>query len=122
MNRVVLILLSIAASAAFSQGTKAWEWLVRPAETKYVIYGGSLGDTTAPTRNDIHVAFYVQGRAAKDMFEAMGPDRKDVCGVGEGARIREKDNLSCVYRPGDGYRCDFGFDLRSGKSIGGSIC
>ncbi|TWI51240.1 hypothetical protein IP92_00224 [Pseudoduganella flava] len=76
----------------------------------------------APTRNDVHVAFYVRGRAAKDMFNAMDPDRKSECGIEDGARVRQKENVACRYRPSDGYECDFGFDLRSGKSIGGSIC
>jgi len=122
MKRLALVLLSIAASAALSQGMQAWEWLTRPAETKYVIYGGELGDTMAPARDNVRVAFYVRGRAAREMFEAMGPDRKATCGVEKGVRIREKDRLACLYRPGDGYQCDFGFDLRTGKSIGGSIC
>ncbi|GGY50393.1 hypothetical protein [Pseudoduganella albidiflava] len=122
VKRSFLVLLAIAASAAFSQGTQAWEWLLRPAETRYVIYGGELGDTIAPTPDNARVAFYVRGRAAKDMFEAMGPDRKAACGVEKGVRIRERDNLACLYRPTDGYQCDFGFNLRTGKSIGASIC
>lgn len=122
MKRFALVLLLVAASAAFSKGTQAWEWLQRPAETKYVIYGGELGDTVAPTRDNVRVAFYIRGQAAKEMFQAMGPDKKSACGVGEGMRIREKDNLACLYRPKEGYQCDFGFDLRTGKSVGGSIC
>lgn len=114
--------LLLAASAAFSRTVQACEWLLRPAETRYVIYGGELRDTSAPTRSDARVAFYVRGRAGKEMFEAMGPDNKPACGVEKGVRIREKDNFACIYRPGDGYQCDFGFDLRTGKSIGGSIC
>ena len=111
-----------SACAAVAQGVQIWEWAPRSAEVKYVVYGGDLGDPYAATPRDVRVAFYVRGRAAKEMFEAMGPDRKSECGIEKGGRIREKEHVACTYRPSDGYQCDFGFDLRSGKSIGGSIC
>lgn len=76
----------------------------------------------ALTPNEVQVAFYVRGRAAKEMFDAMGPGRKSECGIEKGGRVREKEHVACSYRPSDGYQCDFGFDLRSGRSIGGSIC
>jgi hypothetical protein len=41
--------------------------------------------------------------------------------LAHGAQIWEW-NVSCGYRSSDGYQCGFGFDLRSGKSIGGLIC
>ena len=70
------------------------EWATRPAEVKYLIYGGDPGGTYKPVPNDVHVVFYVRG----------------------------KEHVACRYRPSVGYQCDFGFDLTSGKSIGGSIC
>ena len=120
-----LRIVSFAIAGAFfalAHGAQVWEWTQRPAEVKYAIYGGDLGDAYAPTSNDVRVAFYVRGSAAKEMFEAIGPDRKSECGIERGGRVREKEHVVCSYRPSDGYQCDFGFDLRSGKSIGGSIC
>lgn len=122
MKPFALLATLIGAVAALAHGAQQWEWNTRPAEVQYVIYGGNLGDTYAPASKDVHVAFYVRGRAAKEMFDAMGPDRKSECGIEKGGRVREKENVACRYRPSDGYECDFGFDLRSGKSIGGSIC
>jgi hypothetical protein len=87
-----------------------------------VIYGGGLGDPYAPTPENKRIAFSVKGKAAKQMFDAMGPDLKNVCGAEGGTRIREKDAVSCRFSKSDGYICDFGFDLTTGKSIGGSVC
>ena len=119
--RIVFFAMA-GAFLALAHGTEVWEWAMRPAEVKYAMYGGDLGDVYAPTPNDVRVAFYVRGRAAKEMFEAMGPDRKSECGIEKGGRVRVKQHVACSYRPSDGYQCDFGFDLRSGESIGGSIC
>lgn len=122
MKRFVLAFVSVPVFAALAHAAHEWEWMLRPAEARYVLYGGDIGDTHAPAPNDVHVAFYVRGRAAKEMFDAMGPDRKTECGIEKGGRVREKEHVACRFRPSDGYQCDFGFDLSSGKSIGGSIC
>ena len=65
---------------------------------------------------------HIRGQAAREMFNAMGSDRKNLCGIEIGGRVREREHLACRYTPSDGYQCDFGFDLATGKSIGGSIC
>lgn len=51
----------------------------RPARTSYRLYGGELGDPTIPSSGDKKVAFSVVGRAAKQIFDAIGPDRPDAC-------------------------------------------
>jgi hypothetical protein len=88
----------------------------------YVIYGGGLADPHAPATGDKHIAIWIKGRAAKEVFDALGSDLKDACGTEDGGRVRAKENVSCTYHRKDGYACDFGFDLTSGRSIGGSIC
>jgi hypothetical protein len=122
VKRIAFAIAVVASFAALAHGAQKWEWVLRPADVRYGVYGGDLGDTYAPTPKDVHIAFYVRGRAAKEMFDTMGPDRKSECGIEKGARVREKQHVACRYRPSDGYQCDFGFDLSSGKSIGGSIC
>lgn len=96
----------------------------REASASYLIYGGSLGDMTAPGPSDKKIAFSVKGRAAKDLFEAIGPDKHDVCLEGTGIRVRHKndENLKCTLSKKGEYRCSFGFDLKTGKSILGTIC
>jgi hypothetical protein len=93
----------------------------KPTSSRYVVYGGALDDPTKPTDKDSKVSFFVTGPAAKEMFNAMAPDIKGNCVSDGGSRYRAKDNLECM-KDKDGYTCTFGFDLKTGKSIGGSIC
>jgi len=39
-----------------------------------------------------------------------------------GERLRRKGDVWCSYRPGNGYRCFMGFNLRSGQSNSGASC
>ena len=90
----------------------------------YRIYGGGLGDPTAPKSNDKKVAFSIKDNAARQIFDAIGPDQHDPCTEGSGMRVRHKDHehLTCTLSKQNDYVCSCGFDLVSGKSIGGSIC
>ena len=90
----------------------------------YRLYGGGLGDPTAPGPNDKKIAFSIDGSAARQIFDAIGPDQQDACTEGSGTRFRSRDNenLVCMLSKDNKYSCSFGFDLISGKSIGGSIC
>lgn len=116
---LVMLLTPIAVDAA-----KEWQFEYRPANARYAIYGGELGDEIAPNPKDKKISFYINGAAARDVFDLIGPDLKDVCGADKATRMREKDEgaVSCSYSRKDGYRCYFGFDLRTGKSIGGVTC
>ncbi len=96
----------------------------KKAEAVYRIYGGSLGDPIAATPNDKKIAVSIKGQAARELFEAIGPDKNDECTAGSGDRVRHRDdeNLSCIRTKEGQYSCSFGFDLQTGKSIGGSLC
>lgn len=90
----------------------------------YRVYGGDLGDPVAPGPKDAKIMVSVDGKMAKEMFEAIGPDVRDVCTEGTATRVRHKrnHNVFCM-RSGSGeYSCNFGFDLRDGKSIPGIVC
>ena len=104
----------------------AAEWVLsyRPAAVEYAVYGRGLGDPVKPDGRDAKVAFEVTGRAAQELFAAMGPDRVDRCGAEPGVRFRSRDGdkLACQRSASGEFRCQFGFDLITGKSIGGSIC
>jgi len=64
----------------------------------------------------------MKGAAAREIFEAIGPDVPDVClEKPNRVRKRDSDNFICMRLDGE-YSCKFGFDLVTGKSIGGSIC
>jgi hypothetical protein len=89
---------------------------------EYSLYSGELGDQQAPTRADRKISFIVEGKAAKDIFDAIAPDDKLTCSGNKGARSRTKGTMWCTYEPGEGYTCYFGFDLKTGKTIAGGIC
>lgn len=112
----------LACGLALSQSAPGWQPVFKRFTGSYSIYGGGLGDPYAPKAGDKHMAFSVAGPIAKQMFLAMGPDLKGVCGAENGERIRQRAEVSCSFIPKNGYQCDFGFDLTTGKSIGGSIC
>lgn len=122
MKKIIAALTLAACGIALAQNAQGWRFDHRPFKGHYSIYGGELGDAVAPTKTDKKMAFWITGPVARQMFEAMRPDLKDVCGAEGGQRIRQRAEVSCAYHPKDGYHCDFGFDLVSGKSIGGSIC
>lgn len=122
MKKLIPVFAILACGIAFSQNAPVWRPLFKPFNGTYSIYGGGLGDPYAPTRGDRHMAFAVDGPIAKEMFTAMGPDLKGVCGTENGGRIRQRADVSCSFHPKDGYHCNFGFDLTTGKSNGGSIC
>ena len=68
--------------------------------------------------------FALEGKGARQLFDAIGPDIKDACTEGTGTRVRHKDHerIFCSRSKQGEYACNFGFDLVSGKSIGGIIC
>ena len=121
MNPRILIALALTA---FLVNAFAQVWSFSPAAIKYVIYGSDLGDTTAPSTNDAKIAFVVNDSAAKQIFDAIGPDKPDQCSSAPGVKVRYKDGgkLACTRSADAHYACHFGFNLKSGKSIGGSIC
>jgi hypothetical protein len=88
----------------------------------FMLYSLGLGDPQPARRDDNKIAFEITGDAARKMFDSLGRDVRDACTEGSGVRVRRKENLSCQRENAGEYRCSFGFDLRTGKSIGGSVC
>lgn len=107
-------------SLAYAGGNSGWGEY-RPFKGSYLVYSNELGEQQPPTPHDRKISFMVTGAVAKDMFDSMAPDSKERCSLEKGYRERNKENVSCTLDH-DGYVCHFGFNLRSGKSIAGSIC
>ena len=118
---IAVLILSLPSAV---QASKEWTFAYLPVTARYAIYGGELGDASPPTERDKRISIYIDGPGAREVFNLIGPDLTDVCGANGDTRIREKDGgrISCIFAPKDGYRCYFGFDLRTGKSIGGASC
>lgn len=124
MKKILTALALVATGTVLGAGTAVWEWKLRPLNAEYVIYGGDLGDPYAPKRGDIRLAVYVAGTPAKEIFDSIGPDIKNAngCGTDGGGRVRERGQISCTFVPKQGYFCDFGYDLTTGRPHVASIC
>lgn len=122
MRKIAILILVLLAAAAAARGHAAWRFSFQPFQGHYSIYGGGLADPVAPSAQSKNIAFSITGKAAQQMFDAMGPDLKSVCDSENGTRFRQRAELVCSYHPSDRYECNFGFDLAEGRSIGGSVC
>jgi hypothetical protein len=116
----IVALVAFCSVLAAQNALAVWEYIHTPFTGTAAIYGGFLDEARVPTPGDTKIAFNLTGKSAKEMFDAIGPDQKGGCSA-PGLRVRQKDMLLCRYRPKDGYWCNFGFDLSTGLSIGGSI-
>jgi len=124
MIRLLLAAAAMTASLSVNAHDKAkYPAPAKPLTAEYTIYSGSLGDEQQPTKDDRKIAFEVSGQPAKDIFESLYPDVQAVsCSDKKGERLRKKGRVWCVYTPEGGYRCFFGFNLRTGESIAGGSC
>ena len=121
---VVCILGALALFSAASAAEKKQEWTpeFQPFSGRYQVYSGSPSERRPPTSSDKQASIVLTGRAAKDMFDQIGPDVKDACSSDPNYRERRKGHLDCSYTKENGYQCFIGIDLRTGKSMNGSVC
>ena len=120
LKRACLIFATALCLLLAQHARAVWQYVQKDFSGSYATYGAYLDAAGPPVPGDTKVAFHLKGPAAKDMFEAIGPDLSDGC-PDPRIRLRNRDMLLCRYCPEDGYRCDFGFDLSTGLSIGGSV-
>ncbi|WP_229256177.1 hypothetical protein [Duganella fentianensis] len=110
---------------AFAAPQNTWDGTYSAFSGYFLLYSNDLAEKAPPTKADRRASFAVQGAIAKTLFESIGPDQKDACGASTDLRIRSRGDLSCThYKPDkkNPYTCHFGLDLKTGKSIAGSIC
>lgn len=121
MKRIPLFLLACVSATTVAAPNPDWEVSFKPFSGEYALYGGNIGDPIAPTSDNKKISFAVNDGIAKEIFDSIGPDIRGACGA-NGTRVRQKDRISCSYEKEAGYMCYFGFDLRTGKSVGGAVC
>lgn len=122
VKKSAAVIAFLACGVSLATEVHPWRFAFQPFSGTYTIYGGELGDPVAPNERSKNIAFSVTGQVAWQMFNAMAPDLKGVCGAEDGQRVRQRAELACWYAPKYGYKCTFGIDLVSGRSINGSIC
>lgn len=115
-------LLALLSPGSADEQKQEWQGAPSlPLRGDYQIYGGSLSEMQAPTAKDRKVAFMFKGPLAKNLFDQIGPDKKDSCSAAPGYRERRRGDLLCTHDQ-DGYLCYFGLDVVTGKGTYGSIC
>lgn len=122
--RDVCIVGALALFSLAQAAEKKLEWTpeFKPFSGRYQVYSGSPSEKQPPTPSDKQASVVLTGRAAKDLFDQIGPDVKDACSSDPNYRERRKGHLDCSYTKENGYQCFLGIDLRTGKSTHGSIC
>lgn len=122
LSGIIVIGVLAGLSLAYAGEKNDW-WQYKSFKGSYLIYSGSLGEEQPPTSKDRKVSFNIAGPLAKEMFDSMYPDVKEQerCSSDKDYRERNKGEVSCIHDH-DGYKCFFGFDLRTGKTISGAIC
>lgn len=89
----------------------------------YKFHSGIVADRTPPTASEHLLTVLVDGSAAKEIFESIGPDYPQTCSDAKGDRHRRKKGIVCDYtaqdeKDKDGpYRCWIGIDLRTGGTV-----
>jgi hypothetical protein len=56
----------------------------------YKLHSGIVADRTPPTSTDRRLTIIVDGKAAKDIFNSLGPDLPETCSSEQGDRLRDK--------------------------------
>ena len=120
---LLLACIGALSQARASDDGSGWDEKYKPLQATYLIYSGEPGERAAPTKTDRKIAIIVDGRPAKDIFDSLYPDAKDVtCTTEQGERLRRKGDIWCSYRPSNGYRCFLGYNLRDGQTNSGASC
>lgn len=112
--------VALCAKAADLSGDPSGLWKSFPAI--YKIHSGAVADRAAPTAKDRMLTVHIDGKAAKEVFEAIGPDVPLTCGNEKGQRERRRKGIFCAYDPQDvgaksgPYLCWLGMDLVTGEA------
>lgn len=94
----------------------------------YKFHSGIVADREPPTAKDSRLTIVLHGKAAKELFDSIGPDQKETCDDAKGDRERAKKGVSCTYTASlindkDGpIRCWIGLNLKTGDTVGTISC
>jgi hypothetical protein len=124
MRRIVAAGLIACASVSLVFATdtlSAW----RPLEgaTYKIFAGDTVAYSEVPTAKDRKLSVLIKGQPAKEVFDSIGPDDREICSTANGDRERSKGAVQCTYtaskanEPWMGYRCWIGVNLVDGKGI-----
>lgn len=116
-----LALLVFCSGAVVSLLVQAGDGYWKPLQAQYLIHSKTASYPEAPTKTDRVVTVAIDGSAAKELFDLIGPDLPATCSGEKGDRARDKKGVRCSYTAQDAgskdgpYRCWIGLDLRTGN-------
>ena len=122
------LLAPFAATALLLSSNGAVEGADAPpyasSRMNYRIYGRDLGDPGPATSTDAKLSVFVDGKAAKELFDRLGKDQYDACTAGQDVcvRVAPGQQLRCQREADATYTCTLGIDLKTGRPIPGSVC
>lgn len=110
--------LSLLAHGSESASKGVGEWTTLSGS--YMIHSGGTAYAEPPTKADSALSVHFEGKAAKDVFDQIGPDAKVKCSAEQRDRERSKKGVSCIFtaKLSDSkeahYTCWVGINLRTG--------
>jgi hypothetical protein len=119
------VVLSLTYAADLS-GDPSGLWKPFPAIFK--IHSGAVADRTPATPTDRKLIINVDGKAAQELFDSIGPDVPEQCSSAKGDRERTKKGVTCTYTvqlsnsKNSHYRCWIGIDLITGEGEDNVSC
>jgi hypothetical protein len=124
MRTLTLLILvasagSLPAYGGENEGPGLGQW--NKLQGSYMIHSGGTAYAEPPTKGDSALSVHFEGKAAKEVFDQIGPDLKVKCSPEKRDRERSKKGVSCIYTaqlndPKDfHYTCWIGINLRSGE-------
>jgi hypothetical protein len=119
MHKSTLLVLGfcVASTVLARAGDGNWKAL----QAQYLIHSKTASYPEAPTMSDRVVTVAVDGSAAKDLFDLIGPDLPTTCSGEKGDRGRSRKGVQCTFTAQDAgskegpYRCWIGLNLRTGN-------
>ena len=123
--QTALMIVAVGLAGASAAALAANDTGTSPLQGDYMVYGGELGDQQPATERDTKISFWVKGALARHMFDAMGAVAtvQDGCGEEESDSVRRiRGDVQCTREKSGATECNFGIDMRSGKSRNGQIC
>jgi hypothetical protein len=124
MRRIVAAGLAACAVSflAFAADTvNTWQPL--QGATYKIFAGDTVAYSEAPSVNNRKLSVLIRGQPAKEVFDSIGPDDREICSTANGDRERNKGAVQCTYsaskanQPWMGYQCWIGVNLVDGKGI-----
>lgn len=114
---LIFVVSAVLFSMLAYAGGGDWQAL----RARYLIHSETATYPEAPTKTDRVLTVVIDGQAAKELFDLVGPDFHPTCSSEKGDRGRRKKGVECSYTaklsdPKEShYRCWIGLNLRTGE-------